>query len=249
MKSSSLENKTVRPGLGLDNYTGFYRSNDPKIPAKQAKKTKPKGSKSGMIKVLVAVLIIIGLGFAYESAQKPPQKFATKLPEKTALSKSASSPSTSKVPAATPVPVTEKPCQGNELAKMVLVSIYQRHMWACEGTKQVHNSPVITGIESLDATRTPTGTFKIYAKQKDVTLTGSDATGSWNDPVSYWMPYLINEFGVYGFHDATWRPNSEFGNIDPRSDKGSHGCVELPLATAGWLYNWAPVGTTVKVEA
>jgi lipoprotein-anchoring transpeptidase ErfK/SrfK len=63
------------------------------------------------------------------------------------------------------------------------------------------------------------------------------------------MPFLDNQYGTYGFHDATWRKASEFGNISPTSQEASHGCIELPLASQKWLYNWAPVGTTVTVES
>jgi lipoprotein-anchoring transpeptidase ErfK/SrfK len=104
-------------------------------------------------------------------------------------------------------------------------------------------------MENLPADLTPTGTYHIYAKQTDTTLTGSDSTGSWNDYVYYWMPFLDNQYGTYGFHDATWRPANAFGNVDPYSSKGSHGCVELPLATSKWLYNWSAVGTTVTINS
>jgi lipoprotein-anchoring transpeptidase ErfK/SrfK len=62
------------------------------------------------------------------------------------------------------------------------------------------------------------------------------------------MPFLQNKHGTYGFHDATWRNNSDFGNIDPNSKDASHGCVELPLNASHWLYEWAPVGTTVTIK-
>ena len=120
-------------------------------------------------------------------------------------------------------------------------------MWACNGSTQVYDSAVVTGMEQLPADLTPTGTYHIYAKETNLYLKGSDSTGSWNDYVYYWMPFLDNQYGAYGFHDATWRAPGDFGNIDPNSSKASHGCVELPLDTAKWLYNWAQIGTTVTV--
>jgi lipoprotein-anchoring transpeptidase ErfK/SrfK len=41
-------------------------------------------------------------------------------------------------------------------------------------------------------------------------------------------------------HGAYWHNN--FGN------KMSHGCVNLPLYYATWLYGWAPLGTEVWVH-
>ena len=140
-------------------------------------------------------------------------------------------------------------CTGNTLPNFVLVSVSKRHLWACDDATTEYGSAVVTGMENLPADLTPTGTYKIYAKQTSLYLNGSDSTGSWHDFVNYWMPFLSNQYGIYGFHDATWRKDSAFGNISPYSSNASHGCVELPLATAKWLYNWAPVGTTVTVKS
>lgn len=139
------------------------------------------------------------------------------------------------------------PCTGNSLDKVIIVSISKRHLWACAAQSQQYDSAVVTGMENLPADLTPTGTYHIYGKQTNLYLNGSDSTGSWHDYVYYWMPFLNNQYGTYGFHDATWRADSDFGNIDPYSSQGSHGCVELPLATAKWLYLWAENGTTVTI--
>jgi len=151
--------------------------------------------------------------------------------------------------AKTHVAVRPNPCAGNTFDKLALVSISQRHMWACQGTTLMYNSAVVTGMENLAADLTPTGTYHVYAKETNLYLNGSDSTGSWHDYVNYWMPFLDNQYGAYGFHDATWRPANAFGNISPYSSNASHGCVELPLATAKWLYNWVAIGTTVTIES
>lgn len=135
----------------------------------------------------------------------------------------------------------------NSLGQYVLVSISQRHLWACQTNNLVYDSPVVTGISYLAADMTPVGTYHVQYKETHVTLTGSDTTGKWSDPVSYWMPFLFNQYGAYGFHDATWRPANAFGHISPSSPNGSHGCVELPLSTAKWLYGWIKIGTTVII--
>jgi L,D-transpeptidase catalytic domain len=145
-------------------------------------------------------------------------------------------------------PISVNYCSTNKLNYFILVSISKRQLWACSGPETVYNSLVVTGMENLPADLTPTGVYHIYAKQTKLYLNGSDSTGSWHDYVYYWMPFLANSYGVYGFHDATWRQSNAFGNISPYSTNASHGCVETPLATAKWLYNWAPVGTEVSIE-
>lgn len=139
-------------------------------------------------------------------------------------------------------------CASNTEAKSILISVGQRHLWACEGTEVVHDTAIITGNEQHPETLTPRGTYHIYAKQQNTTLTGTDTTGSWKRPVFYWMPFLDNQYGTYGFHDATWRKDSDFGSVDPNSNDASHGCPELSLVSQKWLYEWAPVKTSVVVQ-
>lgn len=251
MKSSSLESKTVRPGLGLDNYTGFYKTSDSVNPPKKVSSKSTK-SRSKMIKILAVVLVLVGGYIFITNRTAEPAKTTKVLTVKTDKSASSAANKSKPVPAVVaPAAVTPTTgaCAGNKLDKLAIVSVSRQHMWACEGNKAVYDSPVITGIQRYPETLTPVGTYKIYSKQKDVTLTGVDSTGSWNDKVDYWMPFLSNEYGIYGFHNAPWRTEGEFGNTDPNSLDGSHGCVNLPKATAVWLYNWSPVGTTVTVEA
>lgn len=138
-------------------------------------------------------------------------------------------PQTTKIVAPTTEPITED---------HIVVSIGQQHLWAYDGTTQVYSSSVITGASDLGEA-TPIGTWKIYAKSSDVYLRGP----TWDDFVQYWMPF----FGAYGLHDASWRSPTQFGT-STYPQEGSHGCVELPTATATWLYNWAAVGTSITIE-
>lgn len=152
-------------------------------------------------------------------------------------------------------------CSSNAQAKAVIVSISKQHMWDCQADKTVYDNAVITGMELYVADLTPTGTYSIYAKSTAQTLAGSDHTGSWSDFVNYWMPFLDNQYGTYGFHDLTTtdngvngRADSDFGHVNinapfTAAKHASHGCVEMPLTAAKWLYDWAPVGTTVVVQS
>jgi hypothetical protein len=243
MSATSLENKTIRPG-SLIGYS-YYHSDRRMYPAV---KTRPVTgqAKAWRWRILVAAAV---LSLALFGPLLRGDLFST-APSAISQASKVVPPSSSKnaVLAAAGSQATNR-CAGNKLGQLVLVNIGQRHLWACQGGKTVYDSPVITGIQFYDSTLTPPGTYHISAKQTNLTLTGSDITGNWSDPVQFWLPFLNNPYGTYGFHDATWRPNNAFGNTNPASTDASHGCVELPLSTAQWLYNWANVGTTVTIES
>lgn len=201
-----------------------------------------KRSRFGWPTVIVVLFVIAGTASIYTYQHHHTGRAAPLIAATGGTVKSA--------PKTVAAPAKQNYCLSNTgVQDAVIVSISKRHLWACDGSNQMYDSSVITGMENLPADLTPTGTYHIYAKQTDLTLKGSDSTGSWNDYVNYWMPFLSNQYGIYGFHDATWRKDSDFGTIDPYSSNASHGCVELPLATAKWLYGWAAVGTAVIIQA
>lgn len=151
---------------------------------------------------------------------------------------------TTPAPAA-PVNSAAQSCADNGNGKLLLVSIHAQHIWACDGPALVKDSAVTTGASALmnvdDAT--PVGTWHIYSKRTNTTLKGCDVNGCWNDPVAYWMPFDDQ----VGFHDASWQ-TFPFGS-SLYTTGGSHGCVHLPLDFISWVYGWAPIGTTVTVQA
>ncbi len=53
------------------------------------------------------------------------------------------------------------------------------------------------------------------------------------------VPYIMYFYQGYALHGTYWHNN--FGR------RASHGCVNLPVAEAEWLYNWADLGTRVEV--
>ena len=84
---------------------------------------------------------------------------------------------------------------------------------------------------------TPTGTYYVSWKTTDWTMR------TYNSFVNYWMP--IDDSTGVGLHDATWR--SSFGGSIYRSN-GSHGCINLPLDAARYIYNNTDVGIPVIVH-
>lgn len=196
--------------------------------------------RNALLFVLVLVLVSAGL-YGLRSLLIHSQKPSSVNASATTQQKLAAQPQ--------PAQTNPSPCTDAATAKYIVVDISDRHLWACQYAATALDSPVITGMERYAADRTPPGTYKVYAKYTEHRLIGRDATGSWNELAHYWMPFLHNQYGNYGFHDATWRADSEFGNVDPNSTNASHGCVEMPLAAQKWLFEWAPVGTAVTVKA
>jgi lipoprotein-anchoring transpeptidase ErfK/SrfK len=120
-------------------------------------------------------------------------------------------------------------------AKLIVVNLSDQWMYVYEGETQVFDAPVSTGRDGME---TPTGTFSIYAKLKVQTMDGVLDGKKWVVPN---VPNVMYVNGGVALHGTYW--HNRFGT----GARLSHGCVNLPLRAAAWLYDWAPMGTTVKV--
>ncbi len=85
---------------------------------------------------------------------------------------------------------------------------------------------------------TVTGTFHVYHKNALQTMRGKNLDGTpYETPNVPWATYFT---GDYALHGAPWR--SSFGWGGPG---GSHGCVNMPVSEAKWIFDWSEIGTTV----
>lgn len=116
----------------------------------------------------------------------------------------------------------------------VIIDLSEQHLWLYDEDNMLLQTDIVTG---KPGSSTNIGLFKIFSKQRNRYLTGSD----YKAYVNYWMPFD----GGIGLHDATWR-KSFGGNIYLRN--GSHGCVNMPLDKAEELYEEVKVGTKVLVH-
>ena len=104
---------------------------------------------------------------------------------------------------------------------------------------------VVTGIPVPERV-TPQGTYTILEKMRNKTLRGDkkpDGTYEYETPVEYWM--RVTWTGI-GFHDAKWQ--TAFGGEIYKTRKGSHGCINMPPALAGQLYDMLQVGCPVVIH-
>jgi lipoprotein-anchoring transpeptidase ErfK/SrfK len=118
--------------------------------------------------------------------------------------------------------------------KSIVVSIGQQAMTAYKGDNAVLSSYVSTGRSGFD---TPVGTYAVLSKLPSQTMEGVVGGEYYNVPDVPWVMYFTNE--GHALHGTYW--HNSFGT------PMSHGCVNLPLDVAAWLYDWAPVGTPVLI--
>jgi len=112
-------------------------------------------------------------------------------------------------------------------------STFKVTLW--EGTTLIKRFTCVTGAA---ITPSHNGTFYIYSKYTSVTMRGHNADGT--PYVSPDVPWTSFYNGGEALHGAPWR--SSFGY------RGSHGCINLPVSVAHFIFNWAPLGTRVVVH-
>jgi lipoprotein-anchoring transpeptidase ErfK/SrfK len=115
--------------------------------------------------------------------------------------------------------------------RWIEVNLKTQRVIAWEGKRWERAMIVSTGKA---ATPTVTGVFEIYDRYREARMQGAD----YDIPD---VPYVMYFQGGYGFHGAYW--HKRFGT------PVSHGCVNLAVDQAKWLYEFAPIGTPVVVHS
>jgi lipoprotein-anchoring transpeptidase ErfK/SrfK len=128
-----------------------------------------------------------------------------------------------------------------DYGRYIEVNLSKQQLWVWQDHTVIYESPITSGAAGAGL-GTVTGLFSIYYKTTNTHLVGYQYGWNYDVPVKYWMPF----YQGYGLHDAVWR-NGNFGGSDYYYG-GSHGCVNLPDATAEFIYNWAAIGTPVWVH-
>ena len=114
--------------------------------------------------------------------------------------------------------------------RWIQIDLTRQRLVAWEGNKAVYAVIVSTGKRS---TPTRTGTFKIYTKYRETRMTGP----GYDVPD---VPYTMYYDGGMAIHGAYW--HNMFGT------PVSHGCTNVAVNHAEWLFEWASVGTPVVVH-
>jgi lipoprotein-anchoring transpeptidase ErfK/SrfK len=114
--------------------------------------------------------------------------------------------------------------------KWIEIDLSSQRLYAWEGDRPVYAVLVSTGKAS---TPTPTGTFAIQTRHRVARMQGAD----YDVPD---VPYTLYYYRGYAIHGAYW--HHRFGT------PVSHGCTNVAVNHARWLFNWASVGTPVVVH-
>lgn len=119
--------------------------------------------------------------------------------------------------------------------KVIDVNLSTQTLVLLEGGTPVFSTLVSTGKPGYE---TPAGEFYVYAKDRLVDMESTP------EAVEFYyvkdVPWVLWFKGGYSIHGTYW--HNEFGRVR------SHGCVNVPVPAAEYIYRWAPVGTPVIVH-
>lgn len=122
----------------------------------------------------------------------------------------------------------------HEGEKWIDVNLSEHTMTAYEGATVVYGPiPMVNGQPGWE---TITGTYRI---QTHLPKQDMGCTPGWPYCTKD-VPWIMYFSGNFALHGAPWRTSFGFAGSG-----GSHGCVNLPVDSAKWIYDWAPDGTPV----
>ncbi len=118
----------------------------------------------------------------------------------------------------------------------IQVNLSEQWLSAYEGDLLVYRAPVATGRDGFN---TPVGDYAIYDKYPMQTMAGCIGDECWDVPNIPWVQYVV---GGVALHGTYWH------NAHGTGVRMSHGCINLRIEDAQWLYEWADLGTRVTIS-
>jgi hypothetical protein len=119
-----------------------------------------------------------------------------------------------------------KPANAPTTGKWVSVDLFEQIMVTYEGTTPVAATMISSGLPPLN---TNLGTFKVYQRLELTALRGSMGEADGYSLPN--VPYAMFFDKDIGFHGVYWHDG--FGYMR------SHGCVNLSISDAKWLFEWS----------
>jgi lipoprotein-anchoring transpeptidase ErfK/SrfK len=151
-------------------------------------------------------------------------------------------PTNTPVPTPTPLPATPIPAPADTGRTIPIadgehwidVNLSTQTMTAFIGNDPVYHTLVSSGLPQWP---TVTGQFRIYLAYESQNMSGAPYGYDYYLPN---VPHVMYFYEGYALHGAYWHTN--FGT------QQSHGCVNLALHDAAWVWEFASIGTLVNVH-
>jgi lipoprotein-anchoring transpeptidase ErfK/SrfK len=132
------------------------------------------------------------------------------------------------------VVISTTPPEGVTTNRWIDVNLAEQTLAVYDNRELVFATVIASGLEPF---WTKPGLFQIYQKKETETMRN-------NDPSDFYyldnVPWTMYYDGARALHGAYWR--TRFGYPQ------SHGCVNLSVGDAHWLFNWAVEGDWVYVH-
>ena len=126
--------------------------------------------------------------------------------------------------------------EGIDNKRWIVVNLLQQTLTVYDEGQLIFATLIATGVEPY---YTRPGLFKITEKKEFETMTGAFEPGKADYYYLQDVPWTMYFDQKRALHGAYWR--TLFGY------EQSHGCVNISVGDAHWLYNWANVGDWVYV--
>ena len=119
--------------------------------------------------------------------------------------------------------------------KWVSINLYEQVLTAYEGDKPVLTTLISSGLSNW---QTNVGTFTVWHRAPLTPMSGAmGQPDEYSLPAVPWVMYFDNEISLHGTY---WHDGFGF--------KHSHGCVNMSITDAQWVYNWAGDTTSLTVS-
>lgn len=135
-------------------------------------------------------------------------------------------------------PMSEAP-DGVDGGRWIEINLEQQSLAIYENGKIIFATLIATGLDNL---WTRPGLFQIYEKHDSTPMSGDFSGGTGGYYYLAGVPWTMYYDQARAIHGAYWRQKQFFGY------QGSHGCVNLAIGDARWVYEWANIGDWVYVH-
>ncbi|MDE6149447.1 MAG: L,D-transpeptidase/peptidoglycan binding protein [Ruminococcus sp.] len=121
------------------------------------------------------------------------------------------------------------------------IDLTNQTLWYYKNGKKLWECGIVSGQTTSAARTTLPGVYKLWDKQTNFRMKSSNSDGErWDTTCSYWNN--VSLCGI-GLHDSQWRGTAVGGEIYKYN--GSHGCINMTLESAKYIYDNVEYDTPV----